>query len=240
MFWDFLPLPIVSAIGYEYLLFMAPAILLALFAQGRVRAAVAKWSQVPLSRGLSGVDVARKVLEYGGVRDVTIERTPGVLTDHYDPRSKVLRLSEQNYSGHSVAAAAIAAHEAGHAIQHQEKYAPLALRGAAVPLANFGSKFSFLLLLAGFLIPTVPQLLLAGIVLFSFVVFFQLITLPVEFDASRRAKRVLADGGFLHDDREGRGVSAVLNAAAMTYVAAAVQSIMTILYYVMVYSQRRN
>jgi Zn-dependent membrane protease YugP len=223
----------------RYFIVVGPAILLAIFAQVRVQSTVARWSRVPLASGRRGVDVAEAVLRYGGVDGVRIERVAGRLTDHYDPRSRVLRLSEGNYSGSSVAAAAIAAHEAGHAIQHARDYAPLHMRGAAVPLANFGSGFGVLLLIGGILFAMQP-LLLAGIVLFSFVVFFQLITLPVEFDASRRAKIALREGGFLRDDEEGRGVSAVLGAAALTYVAAAVQSIMTLLYYVMIFTGRRD
>ena len=156
--------------------------------------------------------------------------TPGQLSDHYDPRERVLRLSADNYNGRSVAAAAIAAHEAGHAIQHATRYPMLALRSAYVPAASLGSWFAFPMLFAG-MIFRYPPLIYIGIALFSAVVLFQLITLPVEFDASARAKRVLADSGIISDEEEMGGVRSVLGAAALTYVAATIQAVLTLLYY---------
>jgi len=214
----------------DYLLFVGPAFLLALIAQGMVKGAVHRWSRQPLARGLTGAEVARRVLQAGEVEGVAIEVSHGWLSDHYDPRSRTLRLSEANYHGRSIAAAAIAAHEAGHAIQHARRYAPLALRTFYVPVASLGSSLSIPLIFLGAIF-TWPTLMLAGVALFSAVVLFQMLTLPVEFDASRRAKRILADSGLLTSDHEARGVSAVLNAAAMTYVAATVQAVMTLLYY---------
>ena len=222
-----------------YFLFIAPALLLAVIAQARVKSAFHRWSQVQSRTGLTGAQVAQRVLDHGGTQGVRIEATPGKLTDHYDPRGKVLRLSEANYHGRSVAAAAVAAHEAGHAIQHAREYGPLVLRSLAVPAANFGSGLSFPLLIIG-AIMSFPPLILAGVVLFSFVVLFQLITLPVEFDASRRAKLVLADSGIIVDEEEARGVSNVLNAAALTYVAAAAQAVLTLMYYVIVFLGNRR
>ena len=224
---------------FTYFLFIAPALLLAVFAQAQVKSAFHRWSQVASRSGWTGAQVAQRVLDHGGVQGVRIEATRGTLTDHYDPRGRVLRLSEANYHGRSVAAAAVAAHEAGHAIQHDRQYAPLALRALAVPAANFGSGLSFPLLILGAILAQ-PALILAGVVLFSCVVLFQLITLPVEFDASRRAKLVLAESGMIVDEDEARGVSKVLNAAALTYVAAAAQAILTLLYYVMVFMGNRR
>ncbi len=213
-----------------YFLFVGPAFLLALLAQWRVKSAFARWSQVPSASGLSGREVARRVLEHAGVTGVQIEPSHGFLSDHYDPTKRTLRLSPANYDGTSIAAAAIAAHEAGHAIQHARAYAPLKLRSAAVPAATVGSSVSMVLLMAGMFLRS-PHLILVGVVAFSAVVFFQLITLPVEFDASRRAKLVLVDSGIVYLEEDERGVAKVLNAAAMTYVAAAIQSVLTLLYF---------
>ncbi len=224
-----LPVGMVMLWDPMYFLYIAPALILAFLAQARVRSAMSRWSKEPLSKGLTGVEVARRVLELGGVTGVQIELSSGWLSDHYDPRSRTLRLSEANYHGRSVAAAAIAAHEAGHAMQHAQKYAPLALRSVYVPFAAVGSNLAIPLAIAG-MIFRYPPLVLAGIVLFAGVVAFQLLTLPVEFNASRRAKRVLIDGGIVTGDHEARGVSAVLNAAALTYVAATLQAILTLLY----------
>jgi len=214
----------------NYFIFVGPAILFALLAQGLVKGAMHRWSREPLSRPLTGAEVARRVLERGGAPGVGIEISHGWLSDHYDPRSRTIRLSEANYHGQSVAAAAVAAHEAGHAIQHARKYAPLALRSFYVPLASIGSGLSFPLIILGAIF-SAPPLVLAGVALFSAVVLFQILTLPVEFDASRRAKRLLVEGGLVSADHEARGVSAVLNAAALTYVAATVQAVLTLLYY---------
>ena len=213
-----------------YFLFVGPAFLLALWAQARVKSSFRKWSAVPLRSGWTGAQVAARVCELGGAEGIQIEMTPGQLSDHYDPRERVLRLSADNYNGRSVAAAAIAAHEAGHAIQHATRYPMLALRSVYVPAASLGSGFAFPMLIAG-MIFRYPPLIYIGIALFSAVVLFQFITLPVEFNASTRAKRVLADSGIISDEEEMRGVRSVLGAAALTYVAATIQSVLTLLYY---------
>ncbi len=185
---------------------------------------------------LSGAAAARHILDSAGLQNVDIEMTAGHLTDHYDPRHKVLRLSQQVYQSRSLAAVGIAAHEAGHAIQDARSYAPLMIRNAAVPAAGFGSNIGLLLAFFGLVFSFQP-LLLAGIILFSFVVVFQVVNLPVEFNASSRAKAQLASLGIV-----GQGemvyVRKVLNAAALTYVAATLQAILTLLYYVLAYNRR--
>lgn len=215
-----------------YLLIVGPTFLLALLAQLWVKSAFGRWSKRANSRGLTGAQAADAVLRSAGIRGVRIEPSQGFLSDHYDPSSTTLRLSPQNFSGRSIAAVAIAAHEAGHAIQHAHKYAPLELRSWAVPAASIGSGLAFPLFMIG-LILRQPILAIAGIVLFSAVVAFQLITLPVEFDASRRAKKIVSDSGLITTAEEHKGVSAVLTAAAMTYVAATVQAIATLLYFIL-------
>ncbi|MEM7166079.1 MAG: zinc metallopeptidase [Planctomycetota bacterium] len=213
-----------------YFIFVGPAFLLAMFAQMRVKSAFAQWSQVGSSARLPGREVARRVMQHAGVGGVQIEPSQGFLSDHYDPSRRILRLSPDNYEGTSIAAAAIAAHEAGHAIQHAQAYAPLKLRSAAVPAATVGSSLSVICFFAGMFLQMQP-LLWVGVIAFSAVVLFQLITLPVEFDASRRAKAVLVDSGIVHLEEEEKAVAKVLNAAALTYVAAAIQSILTLLYF---------
>lgn len=213
-----------------YFVVVGPAFLLAIWAQMRVKSSFHRWSKVPLRSGWTGAEVARKVCEIGGADGIQIEMTPGQLSDHYDPTNRILRLSADNYNGRSVAAAAIAAHEAGHAIQHATRYPMLALRSAYVPAASLGSWLAFPMLFAGMLLKF-PQLIYIGIALFSAVVLFQIITLPVEFDASARAKRVLTDSGILSDEEELAGVRSVLGAAALTYVAATIQAVLTLLYY---------
>lgn len=219
-----------------YLLFIAPAFLLALWAQARVKLTFAAADQV--AAPLSGAAAARHILDSAGLRDVEIEQIPGHLSDHYDPRQKVLRLSPGVYQKRSLAAVGIAAHEAGHALQHAKGYAPLAIRNAAVPAASFGSNAGIMLALFGMLL-NIPPLLLAGILLFSCVVFFQLVNLPVEFNASNRAKAQLAELGIVSADQM-IYVRRVLNAAAWTYVAGTLQAIMVLLYYVMRYMGSRD
>ncbi|HEY4313500.1 MAG TPA: zinc metallopeptidase [Pirellulales bacterium] len=210
----------------SYLLFLAPAFLLAMWAQMRVHSAYAQAQQQPAP--LSGAAAARHVLDSAGLNNIEIEQIPGKLTDHYDPRQKVLRLSPEVYQSRSLAAVGIAAHEAGHAIQDAHSYAPLAIRNAAVPVANFGSGFSMVLFFIG-LLAHLPFLLFAGIALFGAVVFFQVVNLPVEFDASNRAKAQLVSLGIADRDQMVY-VNRVLNAAAWTYVAATLQSVLTLLY----------
>ncbi len=220
---------------FELLLFTAPALLLAMWAQARVRAAYAEAMRQPAP--LSGAAAARHVLDSAGLTDVAIQQIPGRLSDHYDPRDKVLRLSQQVYGSRSLAAVGIAAHEAGHALQDARHYAPLVIRNLAVPAAGFGSNIGLMLLLLGLLMNVTP-LFLAGVVLFGCVVAFQLINLPVEFDASARAKHQLAELGIV-GQHEMVYVNKVLNAAAWTYVAATLQSILTLLYFILRANSRR-
>lgn len=217
---------------FGLLLFIAPALLLALIAQMMVKSAYSSAGQIHAK--LSGYAAARYILDRADLRSVDIEQTPGHLSDHYDPRSKVLRLSNEVYHGNTMAAVGIAAHEAGHAIQDAERYAPLVIRNLAVPAASFGSNAGMILLILG-VIMNQPPLLLLGIVLFSCVVFFQVINLPVEFNASARAKVLLVDLGIVPAQEMGP-VNRVLNAAALTYVAATLQAILTLLYYILRYA----
>lgn len=218
--------------NFEYLMWVAPALLLAAWAQMKVHAAYAAARQEPAP--LSGAAAARHILDSAGLTNVEIEEVPGFLSDHYDPRAKVLRLSPENYRSRSLAAVGIAAHEAGHAIQDAHAYAPLVVRNAAVPVANFGGGISMFLLFAG-LFMHLPLLFWAGIALFSTVVFFQLVNLPVEFDASSRAKAQLVGLGIV-PQQEMAHVNGVLNAAAWTYVAGTLQSVLTLLYYLSMFS----
>lgn len=216
----------------EYLIWVAPALLLAAWAQMKVHAAYGAAKQEPAP--LSGAAAARHILNTAGLTYIDIEETPGYLSDHYDPAAKVLRLSPENFRGRSLAAVGIAAHEAGHAIQDAQQYGFLVVRNAAVPVANFGGGISMVLLMLG-LFMHLPFLFWAGIALFSGVVFFQLVNLPVEFDASNRAKRVLVELGIVPASDMAH-VNGVLNAAAWTYVAGTLQSVLTLLYYVTAFS----
>jgi uncharacterized protein len=221
----------------KYFLFIAPAILLAMWAQYRVRSAYAAAMQQPAP--LSGAAAARHILDSAGLRQIEIETVPGHMTDHYDPAHKVLRLSPDVYSTRTLAAIGIAAHEAGHALQDARAYAPLTIRNAAVPLANFGAGPGILLIIVGAIFPAFHSLIWIGIGLFSCVVFFQLINLPVEFDASNRAKRQLVELDIC-DGQQMAVVSNVLNAAAWTYVAATLQSVLTLLYYLHIFGGGNN
>jgi Zn-dependent membrane protease YugP len=215
-----------------YLLFSLPALILGLWAQTRVHSTYTKFSQVRLGSGRTGAQIARRMLDVHGLHHIGVEQVDGLLTDHYDPVRKVLRLSSQNFQGTSLAAASIAAHEAGHALQHQEGYAPLVLRSAMVPIVQFGSWLGPIIFLVGFLMAGLIGHTVAwiGVLLFAGVAVFALITLPVEFDASRRAKALLTSYGLILP-QEAPNVGTVLNAAALTYVAAATQAISTMLYY---------
>lgn len=215
----------------RWLLFALPGLLLGLWAQSRVRGAFNKYQKVRTLRGLTGAQVARALLDEQGLSHVAIEETQGKLSDHYDPRSQVLRLSPEVYRSQSVAAAGIAAHELGHALQDSRGYAPLKLRSAIVPATQFGSMLAPWLFIAGWIL-NITALAWVGVILFGVAVVFTLVTLPVEFDASRRAKQLLTSSGVLVGD-EMEGVNKVLDAAALTYVAAAVSSIGQFLYYVM-------
>ena len=212
-----------------YLLFIAPAFLLSLWATFRTRSAFNKYSRVRTLRGLTGAQAARAMLDGAGIDDVQIQPVNGMLTDHYNPLNKTLNLSEGVYASTSIAAVGVACHEAGHAIQHANAYRPLWLRSALVPTANIGSSAGYFVMLIGLFLHSANAVLI-GAVLFSAVLLFQIMTLPVEFDASARAKRlVLANGIVLEQERV--GMDRVLNAAALTYVAAAVSTLMTLLYF---------
>jgi Zn-dependent membrane protease YugP len=220
-----------------YFIFALPPLLLALYAQNRVRRAYDKYARVATTRGLTGAQVARALLDARGLYDVTIEASNGFLSDHYDPRTRTLRLSPDVYNGQSVAAAGIAAHEMGHALQHQVNYVPLALRSGLVPAAQFGSRLGPMLFMGGLILSMFSSSLLlvawAGLILFAIAAAFTVITLPVEFNASKRAKELLVSDNILYQN-EMTGVNKVLDAAALTYVAAAAQSISLVLYYAMI------
>lgn len=205
---------------YSYIIYVLPAIIFALYAQAKVKSAFSKYQNVSASYGLSGFDVARRLLDSAGLNEVPVEMTPGSLTDHYDPKSKVLRLSESVYSSRSIAAVGVAAHETGHAVQHAEGYFPLILRNNLYPIANFGSTLTWPLVILG-LIMGLPMLVNIGIILFTAAVLFQVITLPVELNASRRAVVLLENQGLI-TTQERKPVKTVLSAAAMTYVAATI------------------
>jgi Zn-dependent membrane protease YugP len=215
-----------------YLLFILPGLLLSLWATWRTRSAFSKYSRVRNARGLTGAQAAQIMLRAAGIDDVTVVPTAGRLTDHYNPLSKQLALSEEVYGSPSIAAVGVACHEAGHAVQHARAYKPLWLRSALVPTANIGSSLGYLVMFLGLVLLHSAQVVLFGALLFSAVLVFQIVTLPVEFDASARAKRLAVDNGIiLAQERE--GMDRVLNAAALTYVAAVVSSLLTLLYYLM-------
>jgi uncharacterized protein len=215
-----------------YFLYIAPALLLMFWAQMRVKSTFAAAQKI--STPLSGAAAARLILDSAGLQEVAIEQIPGQLSDHYDPRAKVLRLSPEVYGSRSTAAVGIAAHEAGHALQDAKSYAPLVVRNFAVPAATFGGNFSIIMIIAGALLG-IPALIKFGIIAFGALVFFQLVNLPVEFNASNRAKRLLVDHGIVGQS-DMVYVNRVLNAAAWTYVAGTLQAIMTLLYYIMRFS----
>jgi len=210
-----------------YLVFVAPALLLAFIAQTMVSSRYASASRV--SAPMTGAQDARRILDAAGLRNVSIEQTGGRLTDHYDPSSKVIRLSSEVYANASAASVGIAAHEAGHAIQDAVRYKPMVLRSIAVPMASLGSNMAFILFFAGIFVQALHFLTWVGIVLFSFVVIFQVITLPVEFNASARAKQQLASLGIVSGEQAYQ-VKKVLNAAALTYVAATLMALLQLLY----------
>ncbi|MBN2402221.1 MAG: zinc metallopeptidase [Spirochaetes bacterium] len=212
-----------------YWIMMAPVLLFSMYASFKVKSTFNKFSKYTTGRGLTGAEIARQILSTNGLSNVNVMETHGFLSDHYDPIKKVVRLSREVYNSKSVASIGVAAHETGHAIQHAKAYRPLMLRNAIAPTASIGSNLSWIIIIAGFIFGALGLVKL-GIVLFSVVVVFQLITLPVEFNASARAKEILYSQGILSSN-ELAGVSSVLSAAAMTYVAAAASSIMTLLYF---------
>ncbi|MHA1568748.1 MAG: zinc metallopeptidase [Alphaproteobacteria bacterium] len=208
------------------MILLIPAIILGIWAQAKVKRAYAKYSKVRAASGMTGAQAARYLLDRAGLEEIGIEPVEGNLTDHYDPKHKVLRLSEGVYMSPSLAALGVAAHEAGHAIQDKEGYWPMTIRHSLVPVANLGSTMLFPLLIGGLLFSIKP-LLTIGIVLYSFAVLFHIVTLPVEFNASSRALKVLEGSGALHPDEVG-GARKVLSAAAMTYVAATLAAVLTL------------
>ncbi|MER3437575.1 MAG: zinc metallopeptidase [Chloroflexota bacterium] len=217
-----------------YILFLAPGMLFMLWAQRRVHGQFSRYRQVHNLAGLTGAQAARRILDLHGLSDVTIERVPGHLTDHYDPRTRVIRLSPEVHDMASIAAVGVAAHEAGHAIQHAQAYAPLKVRTAIVPVVNVGSSLGFFVLLLGLMIGSLPLGWL-GVALFALATVFALLTLPVEFDATRRAKLALAQAGIVPAgaaSEDAAGVERVLGAAAWTYIAGFATSLLTLLYYV--------
>jgi Zn-dependent membrane protease YugP len=213
-----------------YLLFIGPTMLLAMWAQMKVKSSYAKWSQVAASSHLTGAQAAARMLQSAGINDVQIEPVQGFLSDHYDPRGKKLRLSPGVYQGQSVAAMGIACHEAGHALQHAKGYQALALRNAIVPVASIGSWLAWPMIIGGMILH-IQGLALLGVIAFSALVLFQIITLPVEFDASNRAKRQIQTLGIVQSQTEAGGVASVLNAAALTYVAATIAAVAQLLYF---------
>lgn len=238
MFWD------------PTMVLIIPAFLLSLYAQFKVKSTYAKWAEVESRRGLTGAQVAALILRDSNIEHVSdatgvegpacsIESTPGQLTDHYDPRTRTLRLSEGVYNGRDIAALGVAAHEVGHAIQHARHYYPLRLRQTMYPLSALGSNLGIGLFFVGLFFAQFHFLLTIGIALFSVAVFFTLVTLPVEFNASNRAMVCLANGGYLEQD-ELKGARKVLNAAALTYVAAALMAVLQLLRLILIANSRRN
>jgi uncharacterized protein len=217
-----------------YLIFALPALLFGMWAQFKVQSAFRKYSKVRSMVGLSGAEIARRMLDTNGLYNVKVEATNGFLSDHYDPANHVLRLSPDVYRGNTLAAAGVAAHEAGHALQQQDGYLPMQIRSAIVPTVQIGSWLGPIIFIVGLLL-NFTILAKIGVILFAIVAVFAILTLPVEFNASRRAKAWLATSGVVYQN-EMSGVSSVLDAAALTYLAAAAQAVSTLLYYVFLLS----
>ena len=222
----------------RYWAMLLPVLLITIYAQCWVSANFNRYSKVTNLRRLTGAQAAEAVLHRHGVYDVRIERVRGNLTDHYDPRTNVIRLSESVYDSPTIAAVGVAAHEAGHAVQYAVGYGPIRLRAALIPVTQVGSQFGIILLLLGIVLSFEP-LFLVGILLFSLTTLFQLITLPVEYNASRRAMETISAGGLLTEE-EAHGARKVLSAAALTYVAALLMSVVQLLRYVLLFSDRRG
>ena len=229
---------------YTYVIFIIPCVIISLICQIRVKSAFSKYSQIPNSRSMTGAQAAEYVLRHNGVTGVRVERVSGNLTDHYDPRTNVIRLSDAVYANTSVAAVGVAAHEAGHAVQTAQNYLPNKIRSAILPAARLGSSVSWILIILGFLFAYRASgdfgriLLYSGIILFAASVLFTVATLPVEFNASRRALKCIRETNLLRDD-EYKGAKSVLSAAAMTYVAAALTAIMQLIR-LLVLARRRD
>ena len=220
-----------------YLLFALPGLLIGIWAQIKLSSAYGKYSRVPVESGLTGAQAAREILDQAGLNNVPVQEVPGHLTDHYDPTKRALFLSSDNFHGQTVAAVGVAAHESGHALQHQAAYGLFKVRMALVPVTQFASMAYTGILLMGIFLGLMKIALPLIIAVFAVITLFQLVTLPVEYDASRRAKEQLFRLGLVHES-ERAGVSRVLDAAALTYVAALVTSVMTLLYYIARNSRR--
>ena len=227
-------------------LLVLPGLLISIWAQAKVHSAYSKYSQIRSAKGLTGAEAARRILDGNGLGHVRVEHIPGELTDHFDPKAGVIRLSDATYASTSVAAIGVAAHEAGHAVQHAEGYVPIKVRAVFIPLTRFGSFLARPLFLIGLLMGNGSYLgygigtifMVTGILFFSFSTLFQLVTLPTEFNASARAMKALEDGGLLADD-ELPGAKATLSAAAMTYVAALASSLASLLRLILIFNRRR-
>ena len=222
-----------------YMYLLIPAILLSLYAQFKISSSYKKYSKIRSQSGLTGAQTARAILNSNGLYDVRVERVGGRLTDHYDPSARVINLSEDVYQGNSLSSVAVAAHETGHALQHASGYVPMQLRSSFVPVANLGSGAGQILIIAGLFIPSVSWLLELGILAFTFAVLFQIITLPVEYNASHRALSLLQEGQMLGGE-ELRGARSVLNAAALTYVAAALAAVLTLARFILIARGRND
>jgi len=230
-----------------WLVFAVPGLLLGIWAQIKLSHAYGKYSQVPVDSGMTGAEAAREILDRAGLNNVPVEEIPGHLSDHYDPTKRALFLSSENFHGQTVAAVGVAAHESGHALQHQAAYGLFNVRMAIVPVTNFSSQASSLIIGGSFMLmyfgminrALFSNLLWIGIILFSAVALFQLVTLPVEYDASRRAKEQLFRLGLVHE-HERAGIAKVLDAAALTYVAALVNAMLTLLYFIVRAQNSRN
>jgi uncharacterized protein len=226
---------------FTYLMFSLPALLLGLWAQAKVKSAFAKYSKVANYTGLTGAQVARRMLDSNGLQNVQVEQVSGLLSDHYDPGSKILRLSQNVYGVPSIAAAGVAAHESGHALQDAEHYFPLQIRSAIVPAVQIGSWVGPIIFMLGLILstPIGEKIAIAGLLLFALTAVFAIITLPVELDATRRAKATLESSGFIGMEQM-VGINSVLDAAALTYVAAAAQAVSILMYDIFLLMRRRD
>ena len=224
----------------RYILFvMLPGLVIGLWAQWKLHSAYGKYSQVPVESGMTGAEAARRILDQAGLNDMPVEEVDGQLSDHYDPTKRALFLSSDNYNGRTIAAVGVAAHEAGHALQHKAAWGLFNLRMALVPATQFASMAWMGVFLLGFVLHIIPHFILIAVAIFSVMTLFQLVTLPVEYDASARAKQQLFRLGLVHES-ERAGVSRVLDAAALTYVAALVNSVLQLLYYINVARNDRS
>lgn len=223
---------------YYYIILVIPAMLLAVWAQVKVKSTYNKFSKVSNTKGITGAYAAQAVLTHYGINDVRIEQVSGKLTDHYDPKAKVIRLSEGVYGSSTIAAVGIACHEAGHAAQHAQDYAPIKIRNSLVPVCNIGSSLGIPLALIGYFLGFEP-LISIGLLLYAAIALFQVVTLPVELNASRRAMKVIDETGLLQDEEQS-GAKKVLTAAAMTYIASMLVAIANLLRLILRFNNRRN